>query len=171
MVERTVHSEYHGIDDGREVLPSTVTHRPTIGESLSWPSRSRCAKETSLCKNHINLYKHYVRRVKGSSFGCVSLGLSLNALTHQSPSTQPTMAPPKPPWNKIVTSAPPAQNAFPSMGKSSAKEDNSRSLASPVQASETYAKAQDDEVEVLQAIYMEDFEDIELKGAWSVSVI
>jgi hypothetical protein len=57
------------------------------------------------------------------------------------------------------------------MGKSSANEDDSRTLASPVQASETYAKAQDDEIEVLQAIYMEDFEDIELKGAWSVSVI
>jgi len=101
----------------------------------------------------------------------VSLGLPLNASDHQPLSTQPTMAPPKSPWNKIVTSTPPAQNAFPSMGKSSANEDDSRTLASPVQASETYAKAQDDEIEVLQAIYMEDFEDIELKGAWSVSVI
>lgn len=37
------------------------------------------------------------------------------------------------------------------------------------QPSETYEKAQEDEREVLKAIYMEDFEESEARGAWSVS--
>jgi translation initiation factor 2-alpha kinase 4 len=37
------------------------------------------------------------------------------------------------------------------------------------QPSETYDKAQEDEREVLKAIYMDDYEESEAKGAWSVS--
>ena len=37
------------------------------------------------------------------------------------------------------------------------------------QLSETYEKAQEDEREVLKAIYMDDYEESEAKGAWSVS--
>lgn len=34
-----------------------------------------------------------------------------------------------------------------------------------------YAQAQEDELEVLKAIYMDDFEEVEAKGAWSVRQI
>ena len=37
------------------------------------------------------------------------------------------------------------------------------------QPSETYEKAQEDEREVLKAIFMDDYEESEAKGAWSVS--
>lgn len=37
------------------------------------------------------------------------------------------------------------------------------------QLSETYEKAQEDEREVLKAIYMDDYEESEARGAWSVS--
>ncbi|OCK81767.1 kinase-like protein [Lepidopterella palustris CBS 459.81] len=77
------------------------------------------------------------------------------------------MAPPKSPWNKIVTNVQPSPDAFPTMGKSPAKENKLAKPAPMSQTSDTYAKAQDDEIEVLKAIFMEDFEDIELKGAWS----
>jgi len=36
------------------------------------------------------------------------------------------------------------------------------------QPADAYAKAQDDERQVLKAIFMEDFEEAEAKGAWSV---
>ncbi|KAF2811445.1 kinase-like protein [Mytilinidion resinicola] len=77
------------------------------------------------------------------------------------------MAPPKSPWNKIATNAS-SQNAFPAMGmgKSPTKENKPATPASaPV--SETYAKAQDDEIEVLQAIFPDEYEEVEFKGAWS----
>jgi len=35
--------------------------------------------------------------------------------------------------------------------------------------SETYEKAQEDEREVLKAVFMDDYEESEAKGAWSVS--
>ena len=37
------------------------------------------------------------------------------------------------------------------------------------QTSETYEKAQEDEREVLKAVFMDDYEEAEAKGAWSVS--
>jgi translation initiation factor 2-alpha kinase 4 len=37
------------------------------------------------------------------------------------------------------------------------------------QTSETYEKAQEDEREVLKAVFMDDYEESEAKGAWSVS--
>jgi translation initiation factor 2-alpha kinase 4 len=36
------------------------------------------------------------------------------------------------------------------------------------QTSETYEKAQEDEREVLKAVFMDDYEESEAKGAWSV---
>jgi translation initiation factor 2-alpha kinase 4 len=48
------------------------------------------------------------------------------------------------------------------MGKPSAKENQS---ARPTDGN---AQAQEDELEVLKAIYMEDFAETEAKGAWSV---
>jgi translation initiation factor 2-alpha kinase 4 len=38
------------------------------------------------------------------------------------------------------------------------------------QPTETYEKAQEDEREVLKAIFMEDYEELEATGAWSVSM-
>jgi translation initiation factor 2-alpha kinase 4 len=37
------------------------------------------------------------------------------------------------------------------------------------QPSETYEKAQEDEREVLKAVFMDDYEESEATGAWSVS--
>ena len=37
------------------------------------------------------------------------------------------------------------------------------------QPSETYEKAQEDEREVLKAVFMDDYEESEARGAWSVS--
>jgi hypothetical protein len=37
------------------------------------------------------------------------------------------------------------------------------------QTSETYEKAQEDEREVLKAVFMDDYEESEARGAWSVS--
>jgi translation initiation factor 2-alpha kinase 4 len=39
------------------------------------------------------------------------------------------------------------------------------------QPTETYEKAQEDEREVLKAIFMDDYEESEAKGAWSVSTL
>lgn len=44
--------------------------------------------------------------------------------------------------------------------------DMPRPLA--LQPSETYEKAQEDEREVLKAVFMDDYEESEAKGAWSV---
>jgi translation initiation factor 2-alpha kinase 4 len=38
------------------------------------------------------------------------------------------------------------------------------------QPTETYEKVQEDEREVLKAIFMDDYEESEAKGAWSVSI-
>lgn len=56
------------------------------------------------------------------------------------------------------------------MGKPAAKENQPGGppLVSP--PTEGYAKAQEDELEVLKAIYMDDFEEVEAKGAWSVRI-
>lgn len=62
------------------------------------------------------------------------------------------MAPPKSPWNKN-----PAKHGTPA--KSLKGDDKPASI--------DYAQVQSDEIEVLRAIYMEDFEEIETKGAWS----
>ena len=40
----------------------------------------------------------------------------------------------------------------------------------PVGDSFDYSQAQDDEIEVLKAIYMDDYEEVEVKSAWSVSL-
>lgn len=41
----------------------------------------------------------------------------------------------------------------------------------PAGDSFNYAQAQEDEVEVLKAIYMDDYEEVEVKNAWSVSTL
>lgn len=63
------------------------------------------------------------------------------------------MAPTKSPWNKIVNSSTPTK-------KNGAPSDATPALAN-------YAQAQDEEIEALKAIYMDDYEDVETKGAWS----
>lgn len=57
------------------------------------------------------------------------------------------------------------------MGAPSIKEDHPGEPALVSQPADVYARAQEDEREVLRAIFMEDFEEIEAKGAWSVSII
>ncbi|ORY09929.1 kinase-like protein [Clohesyomyces aquaticus] len=81
------------------------------------------------------------------------------------------MAPPKTAWNKILTNASTQKNAPDTMGKppakSPAKENKPGKLPPPFDPGDTHEKAQEDEVEVLKAIFMEDFEEVEAKGAWS----
>lgn len=52
------------------------------------------------------------------------------------------------------------------MGPTSAVEEPRLPLGS--QPSETYEKAQEDEREVLKAVFMDDYVESEAKGAWSV---
>jgi translation initiation factor 2-alpha kinase 4 len=54
------------------------------------------------------------------------------------------------------------------MGNPPAKENRPGRSPTVSQPADIYAKAQDDEREVLKAIYMEDFEEVEATGAWSV---
>jgi translation initiation factor 2-alpha kinase 4 len=80
------------------------------------------------------------------------------------------MAPPKTP--KIQKQS---QNVFtgPGVGASPATSPIKETLPvrSPMAAppTQTYEKAQEDEREVLKAIYMDDYVESEAKGAWSVS--
>ena len=53
------------------------------------------------------------------------------------------------------------------MGPTSPLGEQRPSLVS--HTSETYEKAQEDEREVLKAVFMDDYEESEAKGAWSVS--
>ncbi|KAF2841608.1 kinase-like protein [Patellaria atrata CBS 101060] len=84
------------------------------------------------------------------------------------------MAPPKSPWNKIAAQGLNTENASPSKpspAKSKAKSLDKPQPPTPMATLSTstmnYTQAQDDEIEALKAIYMEDFEEKELKGAWS----
>jgi len=54
------------------------------------------------------------------------------------------------------------------MGNPPAKENQPGWSPMASQPADIYAKAQDDEREVLKAIFMEDFEEAEATGAWSV---
>lgn len=74
------------------------------------------------------------------------------------------MAPHKTPRNKKHHQNVFAANGNSAMGAASPIED-----LSPGGHSETYEKAQEDEREVLKAIFMDDYKEVEAKGAWSVS--
>lgn len=54
------------------------------------------------------------------------------------------------------------------MGKLSANDNQPERPSLVSIPTDAYAKAQEDELEVLKAIYMEDFQEVEAKGAWSV---
>lgn len=54
------------------------------------------------------------------------------------------------------------------MGSPPAKESQPGRSSMASQPADSYAKAQEDEREVLRAIFMEDFEEAEATGAWSV---
>lgn len=82
------------------------------------------------------------------------------------------MAPTKSAWNKIVSNAStPAKHVPPNQAKASPgkgpKSPEQLTPATNTVPSTDYTKAQEEEIEVLQAIYMEDYEEIETKGAWS----
>lgn len=75
------------------------------------------------------------------------------------------MAPPKSPWNKPLTNASKVQDP----GKSPAPERKSKNAVPTAPPADTNSAAQEDEIEALKAIYMDDFEEVEAKGAWHVS--
>ncbi|KAK7531285.1 kinase-like protein [Phyllosticta citribraziliensis] len=78
------------------------------------------------------------------------------------------MAPPKSPWNKIAAPATPKAKKNGSTSAAKQQQSGSALDGSPsTPAAATYAQAQDDEIEALKAIYMEDYEPVETKGAWS----
>ncbi|KAF2795299.1 Serine/threonine-protein kinase [Melanomma pulvis-pyrius CBS 109.77] len=77
------------------------------------------------------------------------------------------MAPPKTPRKKNIPNATTPQTIDCAMANSSAKENQPGRTPMVSQPADAYAKAQDDEREVLKAIFMEDFEEAEAKGAWS----
>ncbi|KAK8221149.1 kinase-like protein [Phyllosticta capitalensis] len=78
------------------------------------------------------------------------------------------MAPPKSPWNKIAAPATPKPKKNGTTTAAKQQQSGPTIDASPsTPAAATYAQAQDDEIEALKAIYMEDYEPVETKGAWS----
>jgi translation initiation factor 2-alpha kinase 4 len=81
------------------------------------------------------------------------------------------MAPPKTPRKKNIPNASTPQSLDFAMGNPSANEDQPGRSPMAAQPADTYAKAQEDEREVLKAIFMEDLEEVEAKGAWSVRVV
>jgi len=81
------------------------------------------------------------------------------------------MAPPKAARKKNIQNGSAPQDLEFAMGAPSIKEDHPGEPALVSQPADVYARAQEDEREVLRAIFMEDFEEIEAKGAWSVSII
>ncbi|KAL1626626.1 eukaryotic translation initiation factor 2-alpha kinase [Diplodia seriata] len=76
------------------------------------------------------------------------------------------MAPTKPPRKKIVTDP---KTPTKTHGNPAAKgqQPDEPATPGPQAATANYAQAQADEIEALKAIYMEDYEDVETKGAWS----
>ena len=81
------------------------------------------------------------------------------------------MAPAKIPKKKAQQNVPTSQHGQQPDGRPSPRDVETEDQAPWAQPGDTYALAQEDELEVLKAIYMEDFEEVEAKGAWSVSIL
>ena len=77
------------------------------------------------------------------------------------------MAPPKTPRNRKHSDGFTLQPATPGNGNVS-QDSGPVSPAMAPQLSDTLARVQEDEREVLKAIFMDDYEEVETKGAWSV---
>ncbi|KAF2106787.1 kinase-like protein [Lophiotrema nucula] len=77
------------------------------------------------------------------------------------------MAPAKTPKKKNQQNVSTPQQSQQHDGRPSPREFGTESRAPWAQPGDTYAQAQEDELEALKAIYMEDFEEVEAKGAWS----
>ncbi|KAF2263828.1 kinase-like protein [Lojkania enalia] len=84
-----------------------------------------------------------------------------------SPTTQPNMAPAKTPRKKNHPNVSTRQNVPSSFGTLPAQESPLAHPPLSLLPVDTYAEAQEDEREALKAIFMEDFEEVEAKGAWS----
>lgn len=78
------------------------------------------------------------------------------------------MAPKTPAARKKNVSASTPHGTLAAAGKNAAAEHQTVRPSLVSIPTDGYAKAQEDELEVLKAIYMEDFEEVEAKGAWSV---
>ncbi|KAF2678985.1 kinase-like protein [Lentithecium fluviatile CBS 122367] len=76
------------------------------------------------------------------------------------------MAPPKTPRNRKQSDVYTPQSMAPATGKP-AKENQPGGVPVASQPSDALAKVQEDEREVLKAIFMDDYEEVEAKGAWS----
>ncbi|KAF2272310.1 kinase-like protein [Westerdykella ornata] len=77
------------------------------------------------------------------------------------------MAPPKTPARKKnATNVSTPQATHAPMGRPPPRDQPSARTPLIAMPTDTYAKAQEEELEVLKAIYMDDFEEVEAKGAW-----
>lgn len=80
------------------------------------------------------------------------------------------MAPHTTPRNKKLQQNGSTSSGNGTSGTTSPVRETLPALPSMVpQTSETYEKAQEDEREVLKAVFMDDYEESEATGAWSVS--
>jgi translation initiation factor 2-alpha kinase 4 len=77
------------------------------------------------------------------------------------------MAPPKTPARKKNAIHVSTQSTPTAMGKPLPRDASAKPPLLPT-PTEGYAQVQEDELEVLKAIYMDDFNEVEAKGAWSV---
>ncbi|KAF2008855.1 kinase-like protein [Aaosphaeria arxii CBS 175.79] len=76
------------------------------------------------------------------------------------------MAPPKTP-RRQTSNVSPLKNGSPAMGTPNAALNQQVKSPSASQPTDGYTQAQEEEIEVLKSIYMEDFEEVESRGAWS----
>ncbi len=78
---------------------------------------------------------------------------------------------PSSPWNKDVKLSTKAQDGFKGSDPASPDKNGAPRLQEfkPMASGIDCRQAQHDELEVLRSIYMEDYEDVKVKGAWSVS--
>lgn len=77
--------------------------------------------------------------------------------------THPSMAPPKTPRNKTFSDVHTPHSMAPTPGQPALEPGSA-------QPSEALAQVQEDEREVLKAIYMDDYEEAEATGSWGVCI-
>jgi eukaryotic translation initiation factor 2-alpha kinase 4 len=79
------------------------------------------------------------------------------------------MVPPPSPWNRSKYD-PANQASYPLPGETSRPGVRPPLPKTQSGGSVDYSQAQKEEIEALRAIYMEDFQDADVRGAWSVSI-
>ncbi len=81
------------------------------------------------------------------------------------------MIPPASPWTRTTKDVQDSKSTNQPSGKGPSKGLQSSQSAATIGPSLDYAQKQDEEVDVLRAIYMDDFEEVDVKPAWMVSAV